>query len=263
MKTLISSAPRRQCPMEHQKGDVLNQLHGFDDNTFDGLMTDPPYGLGFMEHEWDAGVPTVDVWKETLRVCKPGAFLLAFGGTRTFHRLASNIEDAGWEIRDCLMWLYGQGFPKSHNISKAIDKDLGGERKVVGERRQRGRKRPDGRNVGMAHSTSAVPYHRPGRRTRRGRWDGYGTALKPGWEPIIFAMKPRDGGFFQKRPGMGLRRSEHRRLSNRHDGRHRAKSSGPVCQDSQWQRRPKPVGSVWAQHHPDSQWSLARQRRPR
>jgi site-specific DNA-methyltransferase (adenine-specific) len=156
MKTLISSAPADNARWNIKKGDVLNQLHGFDDNTFDGLMTDPPYGLRFMEHKWDAGVPTVDVWKETLRVCKPGAFLLAFGGTRTFHRLASNIEDAGWEIRDCLMWLYGQGFPKSHNISKAVKKK---------------------------NAKQAV------------QWHSYGTALKPGWEPIIVAVKPRDGSF--------------------------------------------------------------------
>ena len=93
MKTLISSAPADNARWNIKKGDVLNQLHGFDDNTFDGLMTDPPYGLRFMEHKWDARVPTVDVWKETLRVCKPGAFLLAFGGTRTFHRLG--VEHRG------------------------------------------------------------------------------------------------------------------------------------------------------------------------
>lgn len=139
------------------KGDVLNTLRALDDNTFDGLVSDPPYGLKFMGHKWDSGVPSVDVWKEAFRVCKPGAFLVAFGGTRTFHRLACNVEDAGWEIRDCLMWLYGQGFPKSHNVGKAAEKRLG---------------------VKKAR-----------------RWEGYGTALKPSWEPIIIAMKPLDGSY--------------------------------------------------------------------
>jgi DNA modification methylase len=88
--------------------------------TYDGVLTDSPYGLGFMGHTWDGEVPPVIVWQHLLRACKPGAYLLAFGGAKTFHRLACNIEDAGWEIRDCLCWLYGEGFPKNHNISKAI-----------------------------------------------------------------------------------------------------------------------------------------------
>src|SRR5687768_12186440 len=87
------------------------------DDVFDSVITDPPYGLKFMGKGWDHGVPGVPFWTEILRVAKPGAHLVAFGGTRTFHRLTCAIEDAGWEIRDCLSWLYGSGFPKSHNGS--------------------------------------------------------------------------------------------------------------------------------------------------
>ena len=87
-----------------------------DADSIDSIVTDPPYGLSFMGKDWDHGVPGVAFWEAVLRVAKPGAHLLAFGGTRTFHRLTCAIEDAGWEIRDCLGWLYGSGFPKSHNI---------------------------------------------------------------------------------------------------------------------------------------------------
>lgn len=96
-------------------GDCLEVMETFSDNHFTSIVTDPPYGLKFMGKKWDHGVPGFDFWKEMLRICKPGSFLLAFGGSRTYHRLACAIEDAGWEIRDCLMWLYGSGFPKSHN----------------------------------------------------------------------------------------------------------------------------------------------------
>jgi DNA modification methylase len=94
-------------------GDSLLVAKDMADNSIDTIITDPPYGLKFMGKEWDHGVPGVEFWKEFLRVAKPGAFLFAFGGTRTFHRLTVAIEDAGWEIRDCVMWLTGQGFPKS------------------------------------------------------------------------------------------------------------------------------------------------------
>jgi DNA modification methylase len=104
-------------------GDVLAELKQYPDNHFDALLSDPPYGLEFMGKGWDKGVPPAETWAEVLRVLKPGAFALVFGGTRTYHRLACAIEDAGFEVRDCLMWLYGSGFPKSHNIGKAIDKE--------------------------------------------------------------------------------------------------------------------------------------------
>jgi site-specific DNA-methyltransferase (adenine-specific) len=96
-------------------GDCREVLRDYPSDHFDSIVSDPPYGLSFMGKGWDRGVPGVEFWKETLRVAKPGAHLLAFGGTRTFHRLTVAIEDAGWEVRDCVMWLYGSGFPKSHN----------------------------------------------------------------------------------------------------------------------------------------------------
>src|ERR1700748_857032 len=98
------------------QGDALRHLSLLPANSHDGCLTDPPYGIDFMGRAWDKGVPSVDVWREVFRVLKPGSFLLAFGGTRTFHRLTCAIEDAGFEIRDCITWMYGSGFPKSHDI---------------------------------------------------------------------------------------------------------------------------------------------------
>ena len=103
-------------------GDSLEVLKDFEDNYFDSVVTDPPYGLSFMGKAWDYDVPQVELWKEVYRVLKPGGHILSFAGSRTYHRMAVNIEDAGFEIRDMLGWLYGSGFPKSHNIGKAVDK---------------------------------------------------------------------------------------------------------------------------------------------
>ena len=102
--------------------DCLEYLRSLQDNTFDSIVTDPPYGLSFMGMKWDYDVPSVDIWRECLRVLKPGGHLLSFAGTRTQHRMAVNIEDAGFEIRDMIAWVYGLGFPKSMDVSKAIDK---------------------------------------------------------------------------------------------------------------------------------------------
>jgi site-specific DNA-methyltransferase (adenine-specific) len=124
-------------------GDCREVMEAMEPESIDSIVSDPPYGLSFMGKGWDHGVPGVEFWQAALRVAKPGAHLLAFGGTRTFHRLACAIEDAGWDIRDCLMWVYGSGFPKSHNL--------------------------------------------------KGEWSGWGTALKPAWEPIILARKPLSG----------------------------------------------------------------------
>ena len=103
-------------------GDSLEVLKDFEDNYFDSVVTDPPYGISFMSKSWDYDVPEVELWKEVYRVLKPGGHILSFAGSRTYHRMAVNIEDAGFEIRDMLGWLYGSGFPKSHNIGKAVDK---------------------------------------------------------------------------------------------------------------------------------------------
>lgn len=102
-------------------GDCLQTIKSLPDNSVDSIVTDPPYGLSFMGKAWDYDVPTVAVWAECLRVLKPGGHLLAFAGTRTQHRMACRIEDAGFEIRDMVAWAYGSGFPKSLDISKAID----------------------------------------------------------------------------------------------------------------------------------------------
>ena len=98
------------------QGDCLEKMRKIDDNYISAIITDPPYGLKFMGKSWDHGVPGIEFWQEMLRVTKPGGYLLAFGGTRTYHRMTCAIEDAGWEIRDCIMWVYGSGFCKSHNF---------------------------------------------------------------------------------------------------------------------------------------------------
>jgi len=108
--------------MKIRLGDCLEEMRTMEDNSVDSIVTDPPYGLSFMGKKWDYDVPSVEIWKECLRVLKPGGHLLSFAGTRTQHRMAVNIEDAGFEIRDMIAWVYGSGFPKSHNIGKAIDK---------------------------------------------------------------------------------------------------------------------------------------------
>jgi site-specific DNA-methyltransferase (adenine-specific) len=179
--------------------DCLDGLQLLDDNSVDSIVTDPPYELGFMGKKWDmTGIAyNIELWRECLRVLKPGGHLLAFGGTRTYHRMVCAIEDAGFEIRDQMQWIYGSGFPKSHNISKAIDKKAGAERKVVGLTSS-----PNG-NVGGYQGER----YKEKRQTRFGvvqdqpeksipsteeakQWDGWGTCLKPANEPIVVARKP-------------------------------------------------------------------------
>src|SRR5208337_1053067 len=115
------------------EGDVTEQLKTLADASVDAIVTDPPYELGFMGKIWDhTGIGySIPMWTAALRVLKPGGHLLAFGGSRTYHRMACAIEDAGFEIRDQIMWIYGSGFPKSLDVSKAIDKAAGAEREVV------------------------------------------------------------------------------------------------------------------------------------
>jgi hypothetical protein len=249
-------------------GDCREVMRGLEAESVDAIVTDPPYGLSFMGKGWDHGVPGVPFWVEALRVAKPGAHLLAFGGTRTFHRLACAIEDAGWEIRDCVMWVYGSGFPKSLNVGKAIDKRGGYPHlaRSIGEaikaaRESRGMSvgecdkrfcggstnwswfegRPVGQRAPTPETFAAIAEAWPelaplaekvaeaerevvGQKDgthpanhfnasnfaegAQGRaklditapatdaaklWDGWGTALKPAWEPIILARKPLDG----------------------------------------------------------------------
>lgn len=169
--------------------EVLPTLEGVS-----AVVTDPPYGLEFMGKDWDEGVPGEEFWRLIAAVCRPGAHLLSFGGTRTWHRLACAIEAADWEIRDTLMWLYGQGFPKSLDVSKAIDKASGAERDVIAPppytRGHTDQTYADGRKVSYAYPCQ--PITAPATDAAK-EWQGWGTALKPAWEPIILARKPLIG----------------------------------------------------------------------
>lgn len=266
-------------------GDALATLKNLPDNHYDACLSDPPYGLNFMGKEWDRGVPSAEVWAELLRVLKPGGYALVFGGTRTFHRLAVNLEDAGFVVKDCLSWLYGSGFPKSHNISKALDKQRTEDKEPVRVVCRYLRAAMDAAGVKSKHlvqhfdgchprlidhwaardtdSQPAVPtweqwqklrevlglgdgmdaevWRLNGRKGQPGdnwdrrevvgqvtnsgnytdyaeavggsagfkaeynitapatdaarQWDGYGTALKPAWEPCLLVQKPLDGTY--------------------------------------------------------------------
>lgn len=221
-------------------GNCLDELKKIPDNSIDSIVTDPPYGLKFMGKKWDYDVPTVEIWEECLRVLKPGGHLLAFSGTRTQHRMAVNIEDAGFEIRDMvtylydtndtaaalmesltqeqikmldaafgrdgmLGWVYGSGFPKSMDVSKAIDKAAGAEREVIGTIDPRssfdGRERKssaintnwrgaEGRNDVRDLSKKQITAPAT---EKASEWQGWGTALKPALEPITVARKPFKG----------------------------------------------------------------------
>ena len=194
-------------------GDSLKVLDTIPENSIDAIITDPPYGLtsitkrfgkensapnqygkdgsfarlskGFMGKEWDgSGIEyNVDLWRKALKVLKPGGYLLAFGGTRTYHRIACAIEDAGFEIRDCIMWLYGSGFPKSMNIGLAIDKKNGVESQVVG-------KGKSGKSYHAFQSEYCSTAGEFQKLKANNEWAGWGTALKPAYEPIIVARKP-------------------------------------------------------------------------
>jgi DNA modification methylase len=168
------------------RGDNLKCLMALEDNSVDSVVTDPPYGLSFMGKKWDHDVPSVKFWKEVYRVLKPGGHVLSFGGTRTYHRMTINIEDAGFEIRDQIMWIYGSGFPKSHNIGKVVDKIQGNDRKIIGKIKSH-----DIRGGGLLHSLTEK------RETINlditegsSEYEGWGTALKPANEPICVARKP-------------------------------------------------------------------------
>ena len=173
-------------------GECLENMRVLPDNSVDAVVTDPPYGLSFMGKRWDYDVPSVDVWAECLRVLKPGGHLLAFAGTRTQHRMAVRIEDAGFEIRDMIAWVYGSGFPKSLNVSKAIDKAAGAEREVVGEKITGRALGGSNWRDGDAGGQEMVAVTTPATDAAK-QWDGWGTALKPALEPITVARKPLVG----------------------------------------------------------------------
>ena len=182
-------------------GDCLDVLKTMPDNSVDSIVTDPPYGLSFMGKKWDYDVPSTEIWAECLRVLKPGGHLLAFAGTRTQHRMAVRIEDAGFEIRDMIAWIYGSGFPKSLDISKQLDKAAGAE----GDREflcvnPASRSGNAGSGVIGETATTATGWRKPIRPDKTSpateaaqQWDGWGTALKPAMEPITVARKPLTG----------------------------------------------------------------------
>lgn len=178
-------------------GDCLEAMREMESGSVTAIVTDPPYALEFMGKGWDRVLPSIGVWQEALRILKPGGMLLAFGGTRTYHRLTCSIEDAGFEIRDCILWLYGAGFPKSLDISKAIDKVAGAEREVVGQSPNwRPAKTHGGAGFDKAvgEGPAEMPLTAPATQEAL-TWQGYGTGLKPAWEPIVVAMWPLDGTF--------------------------------------------------------------------
>jgi site-specific DNA-methyltransferase (adenine-specific) len=176
--------------------DVLKE---YPDNHFHAVVTDPPYGLKFMGKKWDHGVPDVKTWEEILRVLKPGGFLLSFAGTRTHHRMCVNIEDAGFEIRDMIVWLYGSGFPKNLDVSKAIDKELGVEREVVGTKlglpgyslsdNSSNDRKAYGEFTNADVECQVTAPASPEAKT----WNGFGTGIKPAMEPISLCRKPLTG----------------------------------------------------------------------
>lgn len=209
-------------------GDNRDVLRTFPDASIDSIVTDPPYALvsivkrfgkagaaaakpegmggaynrlggGFMGKAWDTGEVAfaVEFWAECLRVLKPGGHVVAFSGTRTYHRMAVAIEDAGFEIRDQIGWAYGSGFPKSHDVSKAIDKASGAKREVVSEWRTGKSGTLGGKAaLGGISGDDVRTVTRPATDAAR-EWDGWGTALKPAWEPICLARKPLIGSVAQ------------------------------------------------------------------
>lgn len=172
------------------KGNNLDLLKTLQPNSVDAVVCDPPYGIAFMNKKWDYDVPSVELWKEVYRVLKPGGHILSFGGTRTYHRMVVNIEDAGFEIRDCIQWIYGSGFPKSLNIGKAMDKFEGNEREYLGEDPVKSKKRPK-KNEKQWNTYSPTKYDNSITKGNT-EWEGWGTALKPANEPIVLARKPLD-----------------------------------------------------------------------
>lgn len=202
-------------------GDCLDQLASLPDSSVDSIVTDPPYGLsntdpakvaqtlaawvsgddravptgrGFMGQAWDAFVPPPAVWKECMRVLKPGGHMAVFAGSRTQDLMGLSIRLAGFEIRDSLAWLYGSGFPKGTNVSKGIDRKLGVEREVVGT--AKGARNGNGENVDYGSFASAADgtYDQTASGSDEARkWEGWNSALKPAQEPVILARKPLEG----------------------------------------------------------------------
>ena len=178
-------------------GDCIQVMNAMPPESVDAIVTDPPYGLGFMGKKWDGLPPSLEWAEACYRVLKPGGHIAAFGGTRTWHRLAVAIEDAGFEMRDSLAWLYGSGFPKSHDVGKAIDKAAGAERtEVIGKGWHASTNGAAGNTMGRFSEEYQPGDCAKGRdllapaAPEAAQWDGWGTALKPAHEPVVLARKP-------------------------------------------------------------------------
>jgi len=221
-------------------GDSLEVLKKATSNSIDTIITDPPYGLSFMGKKWDYDVPSVELWVECLRVLKPGGTLLTFAGSRTSHRMAVNVEDAGFTIKDTIMWLYGSGFPKATDISKQLDKGV--ERKVVGKMSDIHPQYKYARNGSEGYrniiaSDGDIDITEPATPEAQ-LWNGWKShGLKPAYEPIIVAMKPNDGTYANnalKHGVSGLNidggRIEGKPRTTHADGNYR----GEIPQDSEW-----------------------------
>ena len=183
-------------------GDCLEVMDKLEADSIDAIITDPPYELNFMGKGWDnAGISfNKETWVKCLRLLKPGGYLLTFGGSRTFHRIACAIEDAGFEIRDTIMWIYGSGFPKSMNISKGIeDKNKYGKANTIAKRKVE--QNSDGKEYKVIQTNNGAMGEKKivNRREYKPvdssakQWSGWGTCLKPAFEPIIVARKPFKG----------------------------------------------------------------------
>ena len=169
-------------------GNNIDLLKSYEDNTFDSIVTDPPYGIEFLGKDWDKDTGAMETWEECLRVLKPGGYILAFSAARTYHNLATNIESAGFEIRDQIMWLYGSGFPKAQDMGKAIQKRQGVEETNSikgGARPSNKMTTPYAEGPGYQQTIPTSPEAQ--------QWAGWKTALKPAHEPIVMARKPFKG----------------------------------------------------------------------
>ena len=187
-------------------GDCLAKMKDLKDNSIDTIITDPPYGLKFRDKKWDYEIPSVEIFQEMLRVAKPGATLLCFAGSRTQHRMVVNIEDAGWILKDCILWIYGSGFPKATDISKGIDKNFGKERKVIGIKKDISHIERGDTNINdQSYRRSKGVFVKDNTKKdllnlitepstpEAQLWDGWKShSIKPAYEPIILAMKPND-----------------------------------------------------------------------
>jgi len=173
-------------------------------NSVSAVITDPPYGLSLLQEEWDQSLPSTEIWRQCFRVLKPGGFCVAFGHVKTFHRLACNIEDAGFVLKDCFCWGYATGTPYSLDLSKAFDKKLGMEREVIATRVH-----PTLKNKPKVKSSR---YHVESLKSdetaeswditapasdEAKKWNGWGTALKTAWEPILLFQKPLEGTYIE------------------------------------------------------------------